>query len=196
MRTQVLSLASFSGLRIRCCHDLWWRLQTRRCCGCGVGRWLQLWLDPWPGNLHMPRVWPSKDKKTTKTEAWATWKHLKLVIICQPETEVLLFEWKFCLLSFPSSHLPSPHSPMSFLVCLSPSPMQSLIQRCMILVELVMGNVEVEWFENLIARRINITTGSGCLRGCLSFVSYFEMITSVCCLTGTASFYFASLVTT
>ena len=26
--------------------------------GCGVGRWLQLRLDPWPGNLHMPQVWP------------------------------------------------------------------------------------------------------------------------------------------
>ena len=22
-------------------------------CGCGVGWWLQLWFDPYPGNLHM-----------------------------------------------------------------------------------------------------------------------------------------------
>ena len=26
------------------------------CCGSGVGRWLRLRLDPWPGNLHVPRV--------------------------------------------------------------------------------------------------------------------------------------------
>ena len=29
MRTQVQSLASISGLRIRRCHELWCRLQTR-----------------------------------------------------------------------------------------------------------------------------------------------------------------------
>ena len=29
MRTQVRSLASFSGLRIRCCHELWCRSETR-----------------------------------------------------------------------------------------------------------------------------------------------------------------------
>ena len=23
------------------------------CCGCGVGQWLKLQFDPWPGNLHM-----------------------------------------------------------------------------------------------------------------------------------------------
>ena len=34
------------------------------CCGSGVGRELQLQLDPSPGNLHMLRVWPRKDKKT------------------------------------------------------------------------------------------------------------------------------------
>ena len=28
MRTQVRSLALLSGLRIRCCHELWRRLQT------------------------------------------------------------------------------------------------------------------------------------------------------------------------
>ena len=34
-----------------------------RCCGCGVGRRLQLRLDPQPGNLHMPPVRPSKRQK-------------------------------------------------------------------------------------------------------------------------------------
>ena len=30
-----------------------------RCCGGrGVSRQLQLLLDPWPGNLHVPQVWP------------------------------------------------------------------------------------------------------------------------------------------
>ena len=41
MRTQVRSLASLSGLRIRCCGELWHRLQTARilsCYGCGVGQ--------------------------------------------------------------------------------------------------------------------------------------------------------------
>ena len=32
-------------------------------CGCGVGQQLQLRFDPYPGNLHMPWVWPYKDKK-------------------------------------------------------------------------------------------------------------------------------------
>ena len=31
-----------------------------RCCGCGVGRWLQLRLDPWPGSLHVLRDRPKK----------------------------------------------------------------------------------------------------------------------------------------
>ena len=44
MRLQVRSQVSLSRLRIWCC------------CGCGVGRWLQLPLDPWPGNLHMAYV--------------------------------------------------------------------------------------------------------------------------------------------
>ena len=45
-RWRVRSLASISGLRIR------------RCCGSGVGWWLQLRWDPYPGNLHMLRVQP------------------------------------------------------------------------------------------------------------------------------------------
>ena len=41
-----------------------------RCCGSGVGWWLQLRLDPWPGNLHMPwersKKWQKDKKKTPK----------------------------------------------------------------------------------------------------------------------------------
>ena len=32
--------------------------QILRCCGCGVGRQLQFWLDPKPGNLHTLKVQP------------------------------------------------------------------------------------------------------------------------------------------
>ena len=32
--------------------------QISCCYGCGVGRQLQLQFDPYPGNLHMPRVQP------------------------------------------------------------------------------------------------------------------------------------------
>ena len=50
MRTQVRSLASFRGFRIRHCRELWYRLQTWLGSGiavsCGVGQWLQLQLDP------------------------------------------------------------------------------------------------------------------------------------------------------
>ena len=34
-----------------------------RCCGSGVGQWLQLRLDPSPGNLHMPWQRPKKWQK-------------------------------------------------------------------------------------------------------------------------------------
>ena len=34
-----------------------------RCCGSGVGRWLQLRFDPQPGNLHMPQEQPKKWQK-------------------------------------------------------------------------------------------------------------------------------------
>ena len=33
------------------------------CCGCGVGRQLQLQSDPQPGNPHRPQVCPLKKKK-------------------------------------------------------------------------------------------------------------------------------------
>ena len=38
--------------------ELWWvsdKAQILQCCGSGVGLWLQLRLDPYPGNLHMPQ---------------------------------------------------------------------------------------------------------------------------------------------
>ena len=31
--------------------------QIMSCCGCGMGWQLQLWFDPWPRSLHVPRVW-------------------------------------------------------------------------------------------------------------------------------------------
>ena len=37
-------------------------------CGSGVGQQLQLWFDPWPGNLHMLWVWPYEDKKTKQNK--------------------------------------------------------------------------------------------------------------------------------
>ena len=60
IRLWVRSLALLRGLRIRCCHELWADMAwTWRCCGWGVGQWLQLRFDPSPGNLHMLQVWPS-----------------------------------------------------------------------------------------------------------------------------------------
>ena len=38
-------------------------------CRCGIGQQLQLWFDPYPGNFHMPGVWPWKKKKK-KTSAF------------------------------------------------------------------------------------------------------------------------------
>ena len=38
--------------------DVAWIL---RCCGCGIGRPLQLQFDPWPGNIHMLWVRPWRD---------------------------------------------------------------------------------------------------------------------------------------
>ena len=51
MRLQVESLALLSGLRNRCCHELWYRLQMWLGSGvavavAGIGWWLQLQLDP------------------------------------------------------------------------------------------------------------------------------------------------------
>ena len=35
--------------------------QVLRCCGCGVGRWLQLQFHPWPENFNMLQVCPPKN---------------------------------------------------------------------------------------------------------------------------------------
>ena len=61
MRLQVRPLASLSGLRI-------WR-----CCGYGVGQWLHLRLDPYPGNLHMSQVQPPKRKRQKNKKHRRTW---------------------------------------------------------------------------------------------------------------------------
>ena len=62
MWTQVLSLASLSGLRIPCCRELRYRsqmpLESGVAVACGAGQQLQLRFDPWPGNLHMPQMQP------------------------------------------------------------------------------------------------------------------------------------------
>ena len=51
VRMWVRSLASLSGLRIRCCPELWCGSQTHLCCcGCGVCRQLEL-------QFHPPLVW-------------------------------------------------------------------------------------------------------------------------------------------
>ena len=50
MMLQIQSLASLSGLRIRCCHELWGRSQMQLRPSVAVfvrtGRQLQLWFDP------------------------------------------------------------------------------------------------------------------------------------------------------
>ena len=75
MRMQVQSLASSVGLRIWYCHKLWRRSQMQiRSCGCGVGRQLQLWFDPQPGNFHMLKVQAPKGKKK-KFICDAPWIH-------------------------------------------------------------------------------------------------------------------------
>ena len=62
----VRSLALLSGLRIWRCHKTVVQVADAAQiwhCGCGTGQQLQLQLDPYPGDLHMPWVQPSKDKK-------------------------------------------------------------------------------------------------------------------------------------
>ena len=74
MRLRVRSLALLSGLRIWRCHELCCRSQTaariRRCRGSGVSQWLQLPLDPWPGNLHMLREAALEKVKRPKKKKW------------------------------------------------------------------------------------------------------------------------------
>ena len=94
MRTQVRSLASFHGLRI-------WH-----CVSCGVGNRqsldpILLWLGwrpaaaapirPQPGNLHMPRVQPLKQKKKGEKKkknvqgTLTIWYHIFLFYISSPD---------------------------------------------------------------------------------------------------------------
>ena len=57
------------GLRIWCCHEQWCRSQmwlgsnvavaVAQASSCS-------WFHPWPGNLHMPWVWPETAKKKKK----------------------------------------------------------------------------------------------------------------------------------
>ena len=70
MRLQVQSLASLSGLRIRCCHELWFRLQMQLR---SAGIWL--WRRPAAVALIRPLAWeppcavgwdPKKIKKPKK----------------------------------------------------------------------------------------------------------------------------------
>ena len=69
MRLRVRSLALLSGSRIR------------HCCVSGVGQQLQLQLDPWPGNLHMPqerpKKWPKDKKKKRKEKVSYTLRRLQ-----------------------------------------------------------------------------------------------------------------------
>ena len=62
VRLQIQSLASLSGLRLWHCCELWcrWQTQLRSCAAVAVAKagGLQLPLDPWPGNLHMPWARP------------------------------------------------------------------------------------------------------------------------------------------
>ena len=69
MRLRVRFLASISGLRIRHCRELWCSHRHGLdlvLLWFGVGRQLQLRFEPYPGNLHMLQMWPSRDKKTKK----------------------------------------------------------------------------------------------------------------------------------
>ena len=88
MRTWVRSLVSLSGLGIRRCRELWCRSQTSLdpcCCDCGVGRRLQLRLDPSLGTSICPRCGPKKTKEKRlgkqlwRTERSNTWLLLRLI---------------------------------------------------------------------------------------------------------------------
>ena len=72
IRFRVQSLASFRGLRIRRCRELWGRSQ--RWLGSWVavalaqaGSWSSL-IGPQPGSLHMSQAQPTKRKKGGKKE--------------------------------------------------------------------------------------------------------------------------------
>ena len=60
------------------------------CCGSGAGWWLQLRLDPWPGNLHMPQEQPKKWQKNQK-------KKKKKSLQCQIPCESVSIFHLYCL---------------------------------------------------------------------------------------------------
>ena len=72
MKLQVRSLVLLSGLRIRHCHELWCRLQTRlgSCVAVALVKACSYSSDQtlWPGNLHMPKEWPKKWQKRQKQQ--------------------------------------------------------------------------------------------------------------------------------
>ena len=75
MRTQVQSLALFSGLRIWHCCELCCRWQTQLGSHVAVAKavWPKLaaaaiaLIGPQPGNFHMPQVRPKKKQKKKKS---------------------------------------------------------------------------------------------------------------------------------
>ena len=72
VRIRVWSLASLSGLRVWCCHELWYRSQMGLISGIAVAvvqQQLQLQFNPWPGNLHMPWVTALGNKKKKKKKS-------------------------------------------------------------------------------------------------------------------------------
>ena len=59
MRTRVRALSGVKDLAcLRAVLEVADVAQVPSFCGCGVGRQLQLGLDPEPGNLHMPPLRP------------------------------------------------------------------------------------------------------------------------------------------
>ena len=62
LRMQVWSLASLSGLRIQCCHNLWHIPQ------------LQLWFDPWLQELPYATGAAIKKKRKNEGNCLTPWK--------------------------------------------------------------------------------------------------------------------------
>ena len=68
MRLWVWSLALLSGLRIWCCHGLWTTDAAHIWCGYGIGWWLQLRFNPYPGNSICCGCGHKKRKKEQKSK--------------------------------------------------------------------------------------------------------------------------------
>ena len=75
MRLWVRSLASLHGLRIRCCHDLWCRSQTRLGSGVAVAAATALIRPPaWESPYATCAALKKTKKKKEKKEIWWTVK--------------------------------------------------------------------------------------------------------------------------